>query len=137
MVARVLLTSSPPVIKRAFFTTVLVCKDLLDFMVECNFQEFAFLSNLWQVSVCSPLPMLPPQIMGEPLTTPPAALFMAKGYDGRLAQAVDDELTSITWLLSVDDPVATIIKDPEITKQQLIFHFIVIKNCKVFYDVLE
>jgi hypothetical protein len=43
---------------------------------------------------------------------------MAKGYDGRLAQAVDDELTSITWLLSVNDPVATIIKDPEITEQQ-------------------
>jgi len=45
---------------------------------------------------------------------------MAKGYDGRLAQAVDDELTSITWLLSVlgENPVATIIKDPEITKQQ-------------------
>ena len=57
--------------------------------------------------------------MGEPLTTPPAALLMAKGYDGRLAQAVDDELTSITWLLSVlEYPVATIIKDPEITKQQ-------------------
>ena len=56
--------------------------------------------------------------MGEPLTTPPAALTMAKGYDGRLAQAVDVEHTSITWLSSVDDPVATIIKDPEITKQQ-------------------
>ena len=55
--------------------------------------------------------------MGEPLTTPPAARDMAKGYDGRLAQAVDDELTSITWLLSVlgDVPVATMIKDPEIT----------------------
>jgi len=87
-------------------------------MLECNFQEFAFLSNLWQESVC-PTPLLkPPQIMGEPLTTPPAAKDMANGYDGRLAQAVDDELTSITWLLSVSDPVATIIKDPEITKQQ-------------------
>ena len=57
--------------------------------------------------------------MGAPLTTPPAALLMTKGYDGRLAQAVD-EITSITWLLSVlgYDPVVTIIKDPEITKQQ-------------------
>ena len=88
--------------------------------MECNFQEFEFLSNLWQDSVGSPVFLLPPQIMGEPLTTPPAALLMAKGYDGRLAQAVDDELTSITWLLSVfgDLPVATMIKDPEITKQQ-------------------
>jgi hypothetical protein len=46
---------------------------------------------------------------------------MAKGYDGRLAQAVE-ELTSITWLLSVlGYPVATIIKDPEITKQPFSF----------------
>ena len=65
--------------------------------------------------------------MGEPLTTPPAALSMAKGYDGRLAQAVDDELTSITWLLSVKStPVATIIKDPEISKQQFDFNLILI-----------
>ena len=63
--------------------------------------------------------MLPPQIMGEPLTTPPAAKYMAKGYDGRFSQAVDDELTSITrHLLVSGNPVATIIKDPEITKQQ-------------------
>ena len=107
--------------KRASFTTVLACSSLLDVMVECNFQDFAFLSNLWQETVCSPLLLQPPQIMGEPLRTPPAALTMAKGYDGRLAQAVDDVFTSITWLLSVygyRDPVATIIKDPEITKQE-------------------
>ena len=114
------LPSKPPVIKRALFTTVLAWLDLLDVMVECNFQEFEFLSNLWQESVISIPPLIPPQIMGEPLTTPPAAKYMANGYDGRLAQAVDDELTSITWLLSVLGyvPVATIIKDPEITKQQ-------------------
>jgi hypothetical protein len=93
--------------------------------MECNFQEFEFLSNLWQDAVRPPLLLQPPQIMGEPLTTPPAALCMAKGLDGRLAQAVDDKLTSITWLLSVvgDNPVATIIKDPEITKQQFSFSF--------------
>ena len=57
--------------------------------------------------------------MGEPLTTPPAALPVDPGSDGIFAQAVDDELTSITrHLLVSGNPVATIIKDPEISKQR-------------------
>ena len=61
--------------------------------------------------------------MGVPLTTPPVAACKDNGYDGRFEQMVDDAVISITWLLSVlEYPVATKINDPEITKQQFLFH---------------